>query len=144
MIKLNCDGAFSSNINATGFGGTFRNSNGDWIVGFHKASQAISPTHAELMALLEGLKIAKEMNFQNMELETDCTEVIKLIYEDNYYFSNIVSECRWLMHQLKLPQLKHNFREGNKVAHRLAKEAIKSSSSTVFTLLVHPFLLNMK
>nr|XP_009776106.1 PREDICTED: uncharacterized protein LOC104225926 [Nicotiana sylvestris] len=130
MIKLNCDGAFSSNNDAAGFGDAFRNSNGDWIVGFHKASQAISPTHAELMALLEGLKNAKEMNFLNLEIETNCTEVIKLIYEDSYNFSNIVSNCRWLMDQLKLPQLKHNLREGNEVTHMLAKEAIKSSPST--------------
>nr|XP_016513463.1 PREDICTED: uncharacterized protein LOC107830431 [Nicotiana tabacum] len=130
MIKLNCDGAFSSNNNAAGLGGAFRNNNGDWIMGFHKASQIISPTHAELMALLEGLKIAKEMNFLNLEIETDCTNVIKLIYEDSYNFSNIVSEYRWLMHQLKLPHLKHNFREGNEVAHMLAKEAIKNPPST--------------
>uniref|UniRef100_A0A1U7XX33 Uncharacterized protein LOC104238416 n=1 Tax=Nicotiana sylvestris TaxID=4096 RepID=A0A1U7XX33_NICSY len=117
------------NNNAAGLGGAFRNSNRDWIMGFHKASQAISPTHAELMALLEGLKVAKEMNFLNVEIETDCTDVIKLIYEDSYKFSNIVSECRWLMHQLKLQHL-HNFREGNEVAHMLAKDAIKSPPST--------------
>ncbi|XP_019236284.1 PREDICTED: uncharacterized protein LOC109216573 [Nicotiana attenuata] len=132
-IKLNIDGAFSSNNKVAGLGGTFKNSNGDWIVGFHKVSHAISPTHAELMALQEGLKVAKEMNFQNMEIETYCTEVVKLIYEDSYNFSNIVNECRWLMHQLKPPPpplLKHNFREGNAVAHVLAKEAIKNPSST--------------
>ncbi|XP_075104148.1 uncharacterized protein LOC142178469 [Nicotiana tabacum] len=130
MIKLNCDGIFSSNNSAAGLGGAFRNSNGDWIMGFHNAIQAFSPTHAELMALLEGLKIAKEMNFINLEIETDCMDIIKLMYEDSNNFSDIIFECRWLMHQLKLPILKHNFREGNEVAHLMAKEAIKYPSST--------------
>ncbi|XP_075080555.1 uncharacterized protein LOC142166043 [Nicotiana tabacum] len=132
MIKLNCDGAFSSNNNAAGLGGAFRNSKRDWIVGFHKTSQPISPTHVKLLALLEGLKIAKEMNFLNLKIETDCTDVIKLIYEDNSNFSNIVFECRWLMHQLKLPHLKHNFREGNEVAYLLAKQAIRNPSSSKY------------
>ncbi|XP_075097978.1 uncharacterized protein LOC142175291 [Nicotiana tabacum] len=115
---------------AVDLGGIFRNSNGDWIVGFHKAGHAISPMHAELMALQEGLKIAREMNFQKLEIETDCAEIIKLIYEDNYYLSNIVHECRLLMHQLNLPPLRLNFIEGNEVAHVLAKEAVKNLSST--------------
>ncbi|XP_070013472.1 uncharacterized protein [Nicotiana sylvestris] len=123
MIKLNCDGDFSSNNRISGLGGVFRNNKEDWLVGYHKSSQAISPIHAELLALLEGLKIAKKMNFLNMEIETDCTDVFKLIYEDSTNYSNIVSECRWLMHQLKIPQLKHNFREGNMVAHLQAKQA---------------------
>nr|XP_016459580.1 PREDICTED: uncharacterized protein LOC107783123 [Nicotiana tabacum] len=113
-----------------GLGGAFRNSKEDWLVGYHKSCQAFSPIHAELLALLEGLKIAKDMNFLNMEIETDCTEVIKLIYEDNTNYSNIVSECRWLMHQLKIPQLKHNFREGNMAAHLLAKQAAKNLLSS--------------
>ncbi|XP_019233871.1 PREDICTED: uncharacterized protein LOC109214408 [Nicotiana attenuata] len=132
MIKLNCDGAFSSNNITAGLGEAFRNSKGDWIVGYSKSIQAISPTHAELLALLEGLQIAKEMNFLNMEIETDCTNVIKLIYEDSTNFSNIVSECRWLMHQLKLPHLKHNFREENEMAHLLAKQAIKNPPSSKY------------
>nr|XP_009801247.1 PREDICTED: uncharacterized protein LOC104247012 [Nicotiana sylvestris] len=129
MIKLNCDCAFSTNNNAAGIGGTFRNSNGDWIMNFHKAIKAFSPTHAELMALLERLKIAKEFNFINMEIETDSTDIIKFMHDDCNNFYNIVSECRWLMYQLKLPILKHNFTEGNEVAHLMAKEAIKLPSS---------------
>ncbi|XP_070029924.1 uncharacterized protein LOC142161974 [Nicotiana tabacum] len=129
VIKLNCDGAFSSTNNATGIGGLFRNSNGDWIIGYHKAIHASSSIHAELLALLEGLRIAMEFNDTNMEIETDSTDVIKLMHEDCTNFHNIIFECRWLMHQLRLPILKHNFTEGNEVAHRLAKEAMKHPPS---------------
>ncbi|XP_019231586.1 PREDICTED: uncharacterized protein LOC109212401 [Nicotiana attenuata] len=128
-IKLNCDGAFSSTNNAAGIGGLFRNSNGDWILGHQKATHAASPVHAELPALLEGLKIAVNFKDTNMEIETDSTDVIKLLHEECTNFQNIILECRWLMHQLKLPLLRHNFREGNEVAHRLAKEALKKPPS---------------
>ncbi|XP_075108971.1 uncharacterized protein LOC142180796 [Nicotiana tabacum] len=126
-------------------GGAFRNSKGNWLVGYHKSSQAISPIHAELLALLEGLKIAKEMNFLSMEIETDCTDVIKLIYEDNTNYSNIVSECRRLMHQLKIPQMKHNFREGNMVVHLLAMQAAKGPpSSKCFYHACPPFFVEQE
>ncbi|XP_070028689.1 uncharacterized protein [Nicotiana sylvestris] len=132
VIKLNCDGTFSSKCRRARLGGAFRNNKGDWIVGYHKLCQAISPIHAELLALLEGLKIATDMNFIMMEVETDCTKVIKLTYENNSNSSDIVCECRWLMHQLKIPVLKHNFREGNMVAHLLAKQATKNVSTSKY------------
>ncbi|XP_075080249.1 uncharacterized protein LOC142165776 [Nicotiana tabacum] len=128
-IKLNCDGAFSSTNNVAGIGGLFRNSNDDWIMGYHKAIRASSPIHAESLALLEGLRIAVDFKHTNMEIKTDSTDVIKLMHEDCTNFHNIIFECRWLMHQLKLPILRHNFREGNEVAHRPAKEAMKHAPS---------------
>ncbi|XP_075099211.1 uncharacterized protein LOC142176053 [Nicotiana tabacum] len=131
-VKLNIDGAYSQNTMTTGLGGVFRNNNGNWIIGFHKLGHATSSTHAELMALHEGLRIAREMNFLKMKIETDPTEIIKLLYEDNQYLSNIILECRLLMHQLKLPTLRHNLREGNEVAHLLAKEVVKNFSPTKY------------
>nr|XP_018630872.1 uncharacterized protein LOC108947408 [Nicotiana tomentosiformis] len=108
-----------------GLGGVFRNSNGDWILDFHKSCHAASVMQAELMALQEGLKLAKEMNFPKMKIETDSTKIIKLIYDDNQYLSNTILDRRLLMQQPKLSALRHNFRERNEVAHLLAKEVVK-------------------
>ncbi|XP_019235374.1 PREDICTED: uncharacterized protein LOC109215717 [Nicotiana attenuata] len=137
-IKLNCDGALSSTNNAAGIGGLFRNSNGDWILGYQKATHAASPIHAELLALLEGLNIAVDFKDTNMEIETDSTDAIKLLHEDCTNFQNVILECRWLVHQLKLPLLRHNFREGNEVAHRLGKEALKKPPSDKFVYHARP------
>ncbi|XP_070035071.1 uncharacterized protein [Nicotiana tomentosiformis] len=125
-VKLNIDGAFSKITLEAGLGGVFRNSNEYWTVGFHKSGHAASAMQAELMALHECLKIAKEMKFLKIEIETDSTEIINLLYKNNQILSNIIFECRLLKHQLKLPTLRHNFREGNVVAHLLAKEAVKN------------------
>lgn len=81
------------------------------------------------MALLEGLKNALDFRDTNMEIETDSTDVIKLLHEEGTNFQNVILECRWLMHQLKLPVLRHNFREENEATHRLAKEAFKKPVS---------------
>ncbi|XP_019229975.1 PREDICTED: uncharacterized protein LOC109210947 [Nicotiana attenuata] len=137
-IKLNCDGAFSSTSNAAGMGGCFRNSNGDWILGYQKRTHAASPIHAELLALLEGLRIALDFRDTNLEIETDSTNVIKLLHEEGTNFQNVILECRWLMHRLKLPILRHNFREGNEVAHRLAKEALRKDPSDKCFYLARP------
>nr|XP_009601887.2 uncharacterized protein LOC104097078 [Nicotiana tomentosiformis] len=123
---------------AAGLSGIFRNSNGDWIVGFHKSFHATSAIQAELMALQEGLKIARDMNFVDMKIETDSTEIIKLLYEDNQYLSNTIIEYRLLMHRLKLPTLKYNFREGNEVAHLLAKEVVKDFSPIKYFYYARP------
>lgn len=84
-----------------------------------------------------------EMNFTKMEIETNSTKIIKLMGKDNQSFTNTLLDCRLLMHQLKVSILRHNFREGNGVAHQLAKEAITTLSQlNVFTLHVPFFLLN--
>lgn len=42
------------------FGGLFRDSRGQWVLGFQGTLPGLSPLHAELMALKTGLQIAKE------------------------------------------------------------------------------------
>lgn len=87
---------------------------------------------AELLALQEGLKIAKDMNFPKIEIETDSTEIINLLYKNNQILSNTIFKCRLLMHQLKLPTLRHNFREGNEAAHLLSMEVVKDFIPTKY------------
>ncbi|XP_070014523.1 uncharacterized protein [Nicotiana sylvestris] len=126
IIKLNIDGAFSKSTLEAGLGGVFRNKNGDWIFGYCRSTYASSVMHCELMALHEGLKIARQLDLPNIEIETGSTDAISLLNENNPNFYNLIFECRLLMHQLKHPILRHNFKEGNVIAHLLAKEAVKN------------------
>lgn len=52
-------------------------------MGFHKSWYTTSPLHAELLALEQGLKIALQMSFPLVEIETDSSEMIKMLNEDN-------------------------------------------------------------
>ncbi|XP_070057388.1 uncharacterized protein [Nicotiana tomentosiformis] len=80
---------------------------------------------AELLALEQGLRIALDMSFPTLKIESDSSDMIKTINEDNALTNNTLLSCWLLMHLLKIPMIRHNFREGNAVADRLAKEAIK-------------------
>ncbi|XP_009793304.1 uncharacterized protein LOC107782683 [Nicotiana tabacum] len=70
-IKLNIDGAFLKDKFHAGIRGVFRNSSGNWIMGFTKSCYTYSSMHAELLALEEGLKLPMEMPFVDTEIESD-------------------------------------------------------------------------
>ncbi|XP_019258895.1 PREDICTED: uncharacterized protein LOC109237091 [Nicotiana attenuata] len=123
--KLNTDGAFKHEGNKSGIGGAFRNNKGRWILGYQKMDKAISPLHAELQAIHEGMKIAIQYNLFPLEIETDSTDAIHALNNDHLVMANIIHACRLLMLQRKDLSLRHNFREGNQVAHLLATDANK-------------------
>nr|XP_016453263.1 PREDICTED: uncharacterized protein LOC107777689 [Nicotiana tabacum] len=55
-FKLNIDASFHKNIQICGLCGVIRNANGHWIVGYTKSAHARGSLHAEIKALLDGLK----------------------------------------------------------------------------------------
>ncbi|OIS98359.1 hypothetical protein A4A49_60973, partial [Nicotiana attenuata] len=109
-----------------GLEGTIRDSSGHWILGFQHQCPASSALHSELEALKEGLNLTLNKGLTPLVIETDSTEVIKALNEDYQSHHMTVSSCRWLMHQLKDPPIQHNFRNGNQVAHKLAKETVNN------------------
>uniref|UniRef100_A0A1S3Y7J9 RNase H type-1 domain-containing protein n=1 Tax=Nicotiana tabacum TaxID=4097 RepID=A0A1S3Y7J9_TOBAC len=108
--KLNIDGAFNDKEKVGGLGGLFRDHNGHWLLGYQHRCPARS-LHVELQALKEGFKIALMKGFTPLIVETDATRLREL-------------------------RIIYNFREGNKVAHKMAKEALKEG--TEFQLLDNP------
>lgn len=94
--------------------------------------------HAELLSLLEGLKVLEDFNNTTPEIEIDCTDAIKVLFDETSNFQNLIMECRWTMLHPKLPTVRHNFREGNQVAHKLAKESLKLPKKDKSVLLACP------
>lgn len=70
MAKLNVDAAWVSKTNA-GMGAVLRNHKGDWITGMTKKVFANSVIETELIALREGILLAKEVWLDNIDVETD-------------------------------------------------------------------------
>ncbi|XP_070021412.1 uncharacterized protein [Nicotiana sylvestris] len=70
-IKLNIDGEFLKEKLHAGIGGVFRNSSGKWIMGFTKSCYTTCSLQAELLALEQGLKLAVDMLFAAIEIESD-------------------------------------------------------------------------
>lgn len=58
---LNIDGAALGNPGKGGTREIFKNSSGDWILGYIGSLPHTSNTHVELITLLQGLRIAEQM-----------------------------------------------------------------------------------
>ncbi|XP_042948589.1 uncharacterized protein LOC122281287 [Carya illinoinensis] len=64
MIKLNVDGGACTNLREAGGGGVIQDSNGSCIAGFAHCYGYATNTVAECRALLDGLRLCKQLRFQ--------------------------------------------------------------------------------
>ncbi|XP_056692002.1 uncharacterized protein [Spinacia oleracea] len=78
FLKLNTDGAWKG-IDKTGGGGVLRKENGDWFLGYSSKYNAKNPLAAELLALREGLSVAKSFDIDKLEVETDAGSLIFML-----------------------------------------------------------------
>ncbi|XP_019244371.1 PREDICTED: uncharacterized protein LOC109224240 [Nicotiana attenuata] len=138
--KFNVDGAFTEVACQGGIGGVARSNTGSWILGFHMKTQTLSATQVDLQALRECLQLIMQHNLLPVEIETDASEIINMIANDHPTYTKLIYECRWLMKQTRRKGkvvLRHSFRQGNSVAHALAKMALKQSNLNNITLLAN-------
>ncbi|OIT22644.1 hypothetical protein A4A49_65453, partial [Nicotiana attenuata] len=84
-----------------------------------------------------GLRMEVSNNFMPLEVNIDSIDVIHSINKGNLIYETIVCECRSLLTALGHPQVNHNYREVNRVADKLAKEAGKITKITTNFLVVH-------
>ncbi|OIT05141.1 putative ribonuclease h protein [Nicotiana attenuata] len=129
QLKLNIDGAFKGRFQQGGIGGVFRDSTGNWILGFTKTTTGPSPLYIELEALCYGLQLAVTYKFTNFQIETDSASIPSLI-ESKFspLYNTLISKCRYWLKMLGNPPILHNFREGNKIAHELAQHGIQQAN----------------
>lgn len=89
----------------------------------------------ELLEILHRLRIAERYNLIPLEIDTDCTQVLKMIIENQPMFNNIISECRYLLMKLDTVKLRHMFREENRAADMLEKEGSKAPTFEIIEML---------
>ena len=80
IIKINVDASFSSTARISTLGAVASNSEAE--VGFWaitRIEEVESPIQAELYAILLGLQVARERNFENIQPESDCLKAVKEI-----------------------------------------------------------------
>ncbi|KAG5564215.1 hypothetical protein RHGRI_000421 [Rhododendron griersonianum] len=95
-IKLNTDGCWYESNSKLGFGGLFRDSKGNWILGFFGKLVCDSSLEVELWAIYRGFTIILEKSLANVTIESDSLVVVELINEGtpgNHAQSIIITEA---------------------------------------------------
>lgn len=79
FIMLNSDGAVKARLGLASVGGLFRNHNGDWIIGYVSRIGVTNSLLAELWGLREGLRLARNREFNKIIVEIDSEVVVQVL-----------------------------------------------------------------
>ncbi|XVF26524.1 hypothetical protein REPUB_Repub14bG0024300 [Reevesia pubescens] len=125
--KINFDDAIFTDLKATGIGVAIRDSAGDVLALLSCKSQGIfDPFIAECLALQRALTFALEIGIYEAEIEGDSPLTITAVKNENIDHSiaeGIIESIKDLLGNFSKFRLKHVKRDGNLVAHTLAKHS---------------------
>ncbi|XP_030940020.1 uncharacterized protein LOC115964934 [Quercus lobata] len=126
-IKINFDGAVFQDRNEAGLGVIIRNDHGLIMAAL---TQTIPlPTSVEMVEVLaarRALIFAWELSFDHIILEGDSDIAIRAMSSDGFSaasFGHILSDIKALTSNFSQVVFRHTRRQGNKVAHSLARAA---------------------
>lgn len=123
-FKLNIDGASKSNPGAAGIGGVIMNHKGDFIAAFAKNIGIATNNKAEVWALVQGLKIAAQMERSRIIIDTDSMFLLSCFNRKEVPLSSLealILEATHLLKGMEKVLLRFSYRETNSVADFLAK-----------------------
>ena len=134
--KANFDAAFFDNSELAGLGLVVRDSSGN-IMGAlsQKISRPQSMEHAEALVARRAVILVKELMLFQVCFEGDCQRVIQAINAPGAcrtLFGHIIEEIRCFSSSLVSCSFIHVRREGNKLAHALARRAVLSVDTDVW------------
>ncbi|XP_050374546.1 uncharacterized protein LOC126792100 [Argentina anserina] len=75
-----------------------------------------------------GLKLARDLNISNIEIEADSAILINLLQRSDlslHPLGSLITDCHHLLSSMDNPKINHVFRECNMTADSLAKNSIK-------------------
>lgn len=86
VVKLNVDGSSFGNPGKFDFGGLFRNSHGEWLLGFAGSCGHSTIMNAKLLAIYHGLVLASTASYHNVICEIDSKVALALISEGTQHY----------------------------------------------------------
>ncbi|KAE8715796.1 hypothetical protein F3Y22_tig00110160pilonHSYRG00564 [Hibiscus syriacus] len=86
--KFKSDGARHTSLEITSCGGIIRDDDGKWIVDYGKSISSCSVLDAELWRILEGLKLAWDLQPRAVIVKMDNSEAIAVLEEGNRWGSS--------------------------------------------------------
>jgi ribonuclease HI len=133
QLKLNVDGSSIGNPGSAGGGGILRDSKGRCWAGFSRHYGNCTNMAAETRALLDGLRMCRDLGIRDIIVETDSNIVVQWLHKDTcslWWLWEFWEEILELTRLLNA-QVQHVFREANMAADLLAKNG---SSGVSFDL----------
>ncbi|GKV32640.1 hypothetical protein SLEP1_g41235 [Rubroshorea leprosula] len=132
-VKINTDGATSGQQQNFGIGAVARDHAGNVVAAMAcKGQGAVAAEIAEACSLRKALQWARGLSFDRIILESDCATIVIAMQHDspslNSTLGLIISDNKMLMTSFLSCRVQHIRREGNSVAHELAKQAIQAEA----------------
>ncbi|MBA0841108.1 hypothetical protein Goarm_003622 [Gossypium armourianum] len=126
LIFLNTDGAVQLESKNAAAGGVVHDANGDWIFGYNHRLGKCSIFNAELMGILEGLRLIQRRGHDEVIIQSDSLEAVKAILESTSTEANstLIRRIQSILFQEKQLFLLYIPRDQNQVADCLAKQAL--------------------
>ena len=136
FVKVNFDAANSEVSRLSGVGVIIRDSSGDVLASCaEKIDQSYKAEDTEAMAALKALTFTHELGFQNVVLEGDALSLIQQLKSQDQNLSPwglLVDDVKEYGTKFRRVLYSHVKRNGNSVAHNLAKHAICISDFQVW------------
>ncbi|XP_030945152.1 uncharacterized protein LOC115969601 [Quercus lobata] len=134
--KANFDAAFFESSELAGIGVVVRDNSGNVMGALsQKISRPQSVEHAEALAACRAVILVKELLLSQACFEGDCQRVIQAINAggpNRTLFGHIIEEICNFSSSLASCSFVHVRREGNKLAHALARRAVLSADTDVW------------
>ncbi|XP_040967151.1 uncharacterized protein [Gossypium hirsutum] len=137
LHKVNFDGAFDGDGKKGGIGVIIRDNEGFvWGGAAIKIDDVMERNINEAWAAVKALKVAQEMGYRRIILESDCFWVLNILLmedvEDGSYVRCIVEEGKRVMGELEECYFHHIEREGNQVANLIARHSVIMSEEDFY------------
>lgn len=136
VIKLNVDASFHLDSGAGATGAILRDSSGSFIAATCTYWEAaIDAPSMEARAVLEGLRLAKDLGIYALAVECDSLEIVNAIIQPAYYRASgvvITDDCREMMTSFGRATITHCARESNAAAHVIARASYRRQCSKIW------------
>ena len=145
MVKINCDGATFRDKKKSSVSVVIRDDNGMVLASMSKQlPQLYSTLEVEAMAASTALQFASQLGFHRAILESDSLTLTMALRNNSTFLSPdglLMKDIKFHASSFLQLRYSHVKREGNKVAHKLARHAICISDFSVQMEDVPPPLL---
>ena len=147
VFKINYDGALCSNTNKSGIGVVIRNGDDLVIASLAQSlNQAFKVVEIEALAASCALKLAADISLDNVIVEGDSlvvTQALKSKVVGLAAYGLLIRDAFSLAGNFSKVSYSHIKREGNKVAHGLAKLAVNLAECVIWMEEVPPSIYHL-